>query len=193
MIHEPFIQINEMTSVEYKDGGEGLHIHYHFYDSPFGKTLIASTPKGVCYLAFADDEESTLNELRQIFPNATYQGQKDEFQQNALQHFAEKDWNRLPPVILHIKGTPFQMKIWEELVKIPFGKLTTYQALANLVNKPKASRAVGSAVGANPISFLIPCHRVVRTSGALGGYHWGLPRKAAMIDWETAQASLLLE
>lgn len=193
MIHDPFIHIHEMTPQESEKGGANLRIHYHFYESPFGKTLIASTPKGICYLAFGDDEAAVLGELQQLFPKASYQCQKDELQQNALRHFTEKGWSQLPPVPLHIKGTPFQLKIWEELLQIPFGKLSTYQELANRIDNPKASRAVGSAVGANPVSFLVPCHRVVRTSGALGGYHWGLPRKAAMLEWETAQAKLSFE
>lgn len=193
MTHDSFVHINEITQEERENGGERLHIHYHCYDSPFGKTFIASTPKGICYLAFGDDEDAILDELRHLFPKASYLRQKDELQLNAFRHFSEMNWNQLPPVTLHIKGSPFQMRIWEELLKIPFGKLSTYQELANRIDNPNASRAVGSAVGANPVSFLIPCHRIVRTSGALGGYHWGLPRKVAMIDWETAQAKLLPE
>lgn len=193
MIHDSFIHIGEMTQEESGNGGVNLRIHYYFYESAFGKTLIASTSKGICYLAFGDDEEAVLGELRELFPKASYVCQKDELQQNALRHFTEMDWNQLPPVPLQVKGTPFQLKIWKELLQIPFGKLTTYQELANRINNPKASRAVGSAVGANPVSFLVPCHRVVRTSGALGGYHWGLPRKAVMLEWESAQAKLSFE
>lgn len=190
MTHDLFIRIERMTPDEYENDGKKLCIRYHFTDTRFGRALIASTGKGICYLAFGEDEVSVLSELRAIFPKATYMERTDESQQNALRAFEEKDWGMLSPIILHIKGTSFQFSIWENLIKIPLGELTTYSELADRINNPKASRAVGSAVGANPVSFLIPCHRVVRRSGALGGYHWGLSRKVAMINWENSQKKL---
>lgn len=190
MTHDLFIRIEKMTPDEYKNGGVNLRILYHFTDSRFGRALIASTGKGICYLAFGENEDSVLSELKAIFPKASYMERIDESQRNALRIFEEQDWGMLSPIILHIKGTSFQFSIWENLIKIPLGELTTYSELADRINNPKASRAVGAAVGANPVSFLIPCHRVVRRSGALGGYHWGLSRKVAMINWENPQKKL---
>ncbi|KAA6336813.1 Bifunctional transcriptional activator/DNA repair enzyme Ada [termite gut metagenome] len=160
-----------------------LKIAYSFLNSPFGETLIASTSKGVCYLAFSDNREQTFGELKLFFPNAEYTNRTDEYQQQVLPFFTE-DWENLKPIKLHLKGTEFQLKIWKLLLQIPAGELTTYNEIARRMGNPKASRAVGTAVGSNPVSFLVPCHRVIRSDGTLGGYHWGLPRKKSMIDWE---------
>ena len=188
-LHDLFISIEGMTPGEYKNGGEHLTINYRFAESPFGRMLVASTPKGICYMAFVDDEWVALAELRQRFPRAQYQSATDAIQQNALSIFTH-DWSQLPEVKLHLKATDFQLKVWEMLLKTPLGKLTTYGSIAQQLDNPQASRAVGSAVGSNPVAFLIPCHRVIQSSGAFGQYHWGSVRKTVMIGWEGAQTTL---
>lgn len=182
-LHDLFINIEGMTPGEYKNGGMNLSINYNFEPSPFGKILVASTTKGICYLAFADDEQQTFEELLRLFPNANYTRMSDPIQKAAVSIF-KTDWNRPQQVKLHVKGTDFQLKVWETLLKIPSGKLTTYGDIAKSIDNPKASRAVGSAVGDNPVSFIIPCHRVIRSTGIIGEYHWGSSRKSAMIGWE---------
>ena len=182
-LHDLFITIEGMTPGEYKNGGEGLYINYSFAESPFGEMLIASTPKGICYMAFAENEQEALNDLEQLFPNASYRNFNDQMQQNATSIF-NCDWQKREQVKLHIKGTDFQLKVWEALLKIPAGYLSTYDSIANKIDNPKAVRAVGTAIGENPVAYLIPCHRVIRSSGAFGQYHWGSGRKIAMIGWE---------
>lgn len=184
-LHDLFIKIEGMTPGEYKNGGENLAINYSYAESPFGNILVASTAKGICYMAFADNEEEALSGLKKNFPRALYKQATDFIQQNALRIFAH-DWSELNQVKLHLKGTDFQLKVWETLLKIPMGRLATYGNIAGHIQNPKASRAVGSAIGDNPVAFLIPCHRVIQSGGALGGYHWGNTRKTAMIGWEAA-------
>lgn len=188
-LHDLFITIEGMTPGEYKNGGQHLSINYSFAESLFGNIIVASTAKGICYLAFADDESEALQTLQKSFPNATYRQMVDLIQQDALFIFTQ-DWSKLSQIRLHLKGTEFQLKVWEALLKIPSGRLTTYGSIANRIHHPKASRAVGSAIGDNPVAFLIPCHRVIQSSGAFGGYHWGSLRKTAMIGWEAAQIAL---
>ena len=185
-LHDLFIQIEGMTPGEFKNGGENLAINYSYAESPFGNILVASTLKGICHIAFADEKEAALKELKLKFPNARYAQMVDLVQQNALFFFTQ-DWNKLQEIKLHLKGTPFQLKVWETLLKIPMGKLATYGSIAKEIESPGASRAVGSAIGNNPIAFLIPCHRVIQSSGNFGHYHWGSIRKTAMIGWEAAQ------
>lgn len=186
-LHDLFIRMEGMTPGEYKNGGEQLHINYSFAESPFGTVIVASTYKGICHMAFADSgPEAAFRELRANFPNAQYTQLLDTIQQNALFIFTQ-DWSRLQEIKLHLKGTPFQLKVWETLLAIPPGNLSTYAGIAGKINSPAASRAVGTAVGHNPVAFLIPCHRVIRASGELGGYHWGEIRKAAIIGWEASR------
>jgi len=185
-LHDLFINIEGMTPGEYKNGGQNLRINYSFAESPFGNIIVASTTKGICHIAFADDETEALNALIQKFPNAHFKQMADLIQQNALFIFTH-DWNHLNEIKLHLKGTDFQIKVWETLLKIPMGKLTTYGTIASHIENPKASRAVGTAIGDNPVAFLIPCHRVIQSTGSFGGYHWGSTRKAAMIRWEAAK------
>lgn len=187
-LHDLFIRIEGMTPGEFKNGGENLSINYSYAESPFGNIIVASTLKGICHMAFAKDEEDALQQLRQQFPNAQYHQVVDMVQQNALYIFTQ-DWKHLSEVKLHLKGTEFQIKVWEALLKIPMGQLATYGEIARQLHAPKASRAVGSAVGDNPVAFLIPCHRVIQSSGAIGQYHWGSTRKAAMIGWEAAKTT----
>ncbi len=185
-LHDLFVSIEGMTPGEYKNGGENLHINYSFAESPFGNIIVASTPKGICHIAFYEDEKLALNNLQLQFPAAKYQLILDKEQQNALYIF-NHDWSKLHQIKLHLKGTDFQLKVWEALLKIPMGKLSTYGSIAKQLQNPNASRAVGTAIGDNPVAFLIPCHRVIQTSGALGGYHWGVDRKTAIIGWEAAK------
>jgi AraC family transcriptional regulator, regulatory protein of adaptative response / methylated-DNA-[protein]-cysteine methyltransferase len=185
-LHDLFINIEGMTPAEYKHGGKNLAINYSYADSPFGNILIASTNKGVCHLAFADNDQLAFQELQQHFPNAAFHQKLDFIQQNALFIFTH-DWGKLNEIKLHLKGTDFQLKVWEALIKIPQGKLATYSQVAQQINRPQASRAVGTAIGSNPVAYLIPCHRVIQSTGAFGQYHWGSIRKTAMIGWEGAK------
>ncbi len=187
-LHDLFVKIEGMTPGEYKNGGENLHINYSYAQTPFGNVLIASTPKGICHIAFADDETTAFEALQNAFPNAHFQHILDLNQQNALLIFTH-DWQKLHQIKLHLKGTDFQIKVWESLLKIPMGKLSTYGTIAAQIQKPKASRAVGTAIGDNPVAFLIPCHRVIQSTGAFGQYHWGSSRKTAIIGWEAAQVN----
>jgi len=184
-LHDLFINIEGMTPGEFKNGGENLSINYSFAESPFGNMLVASTVKGICHIAFVDDEKVALNELEVLFPRATYRQMVDLAQQNVRYIFTH-DWGRLSQIKLHLKGTAFQLKIWETLLKIPMGQLATYGNIAKQIDKPQASRAVGTAIGDNPVAFLIPCHRVIQSTGVFGQYHWGSVRKTAMIGWEAA-------
>ena len=195
-LHDLFISIEGMTPGEFRQGGADLEINYSFAESPFGDILVASTAKGICYMAFvekqagdhSDPETSALSELRSHFPNARLHQITDLIQQNALYIFT-KDWSQLQQIRLHLKGTDFQLKVWEALLKIPMGGLSTYKGIAGQLGNPNASRAVGSAVGDNPVAFIIPCHRVIQSEGSFGQYHWGTTRKTAMIGWEAARTA----
>ena len=185
-LHDLFVNIEGMTPAEYKNGGKYLTINYSFADSPFGEVIVASTEKGICHLAFAGDKPLALQVLREEFPNASFRQHVDWIQQNALFLFTH-DWNKLPQIKLHLKGTDFQLKVWETLIRIPEGSVCSYGKIAQEIGRPSASRAVGTAVGDNPVAYLIPCHRVIQASGAIGQYHWGSERKTAMIGWEMAR------
>lgn len=188
-LHDLFINIEGMTPAEYKNGGINLTINYSFAESPFGNIIVASTVKGICYMAFAEDEQIAISKMKNHFPNAHFRLMVDLIQQNALSIFT-KDWGKLDQIKLHLKGTDFQLKVWETLLKIPMGQLTTYGAIAGKINNPNASRAVGSAIGNNPVAFLIPCHRVIQSTGEFGGYMWGNTRKIAIIGWEGAKVNM---
>ena len=187
-LHDLFVNIEGMTPAEYKNGGKDLQIKYHFSPTPFGDIIVASTDKGVCYMAFEVDEQDALNTLMRKFPNATFEWKHDSHQQNALLIFQD-DWTKLNEIKLHLKGTAFQLKVWESLLRIPMGKLSTYGSIAKEIEKPNASRAIGTAIGSNPVAFLIPCHRVIQSSGTIGGYMWGPTRKTAIIGWEVAKTN----
>lgn len=187
-LHDLFINIEGMTPGEYKNGGENLSINYSFATTPFGAILAASTVKGICHLAFADDQTDALSILKSKFPKAHFSQSPDNFQSEALNIFT--NGTSADSIKLHLKGTAFQLKVWEALLNIPTGNLITYGGIAQIIGSPKASRAVGSAVGDNPVAFIIPCHRVIQSSGVMGNYHWGSNRKAAMIGWESAKAEI---
>ncbi|MGC4104338.1 bifunctional helix-turn-helix domain-containing protein/methylated-DNA--[protein]-cysteine S-methyltransferase [Ferruginibacter sp.] len=185
-LHDLFMNIEGMTPGEFKNGGEALQINYSFAATPFGDIIIASTAKGICHLSFTWDKKTDLESLRHAFPNAKLIEQTDALQKNALLFF-NGDWENLQKIKLHLKGTAFQLKVWQTLLHIPFGNVATYGSVAGGIDNPKASRAVGTAIGDNPVAFLIPCHRVIRSTGVLGDYHWGSNRKTAMLGWEAAK------
>ena len=184
-LHDLFVGIEAMTPGEYKNGGAGLVMDYGFVQSPFGEMLAASTAKGICHMAFVQDRASGIAALAAQFPAARLRA-KTTVQHLAVQEVFGKKRDDLPSVKLHLRGTDFQLKVWEALLHIPQGHLATYGDLAQRIGKPTASRAVGTAIGANPVAYLIPCHRVIQGSGHIGGYMWGPDRKAAIIGWEAA-------
>jgi AraC family transcriptional regulator, regulatory protein of adaptative response / methylated-DNA-[protein]-cysteine methyltransferase len=185
-LHDLFITIEGMTPGEYKNGGENLTIHYSHAESPFGEIVIASTSKGICHLSFAEKNDTSIEGLQSVFPQARFIQKTDFLQQDALTIFTN-DWNNLPRIKLHLKGTPFQLKVWQSLLQIPFADVDTYGAIATAIAQPTASRAVGTAIGNNPVAYLIPCHRVIKSTGISGEYHWGSNRKAAILGWEAAK------
>ncbi|MEX0823669.1 MAG: methylated-DNA--[protein]-cysteine S-methyltransferase [Balneolaceae bacterium] len=185
-LHDLFVNIVSMTPGEFKEGGNGLNIEYQFYDSLFGKALIASTSKGVCFLSFVSDDKRVVKELFDEYPKAEFTEKSTVFHQDALE-FLQRHQEDPSEITLHLSGTPFQLNVWKALLTIPSGSLRTYSDIAEQIDNPKANRAVGSAVGKNPVSFIIPCHRVIRSTGVIGNYRWGSVRKKAMIGWEGAK------
>jgi AraC family transcriptional regulator of adaptative response/methylated-DNA-[protein]-cysteine methyltransferase len=185
-LHDLCLKIEAMTPGDYARGGEGVVIDYGFSDSPFGIALIMATQKGVCGLAFGDDggEDAMMGDMRARWPRADYRHNKSRIETIAKQIFGTIAGD----VPLHLIGTPWQIKVWQALLEIPEGKVSTYRSIAQKLHSAKASRAVGAAVGRNPISWLIPCHRVLGSDGALHGYHWGLSRKRSMLALEAARA-----
>jgi AraC family transcriptional regulator, regulatory protein of adaptative response / methylated-DNA-[protein]-cysteine methyltransferase len=177
-----------MSPAAYKYGGKQLRINYSFAESPFGNLIVAATLIGICHMAFFEEEADALETLKQQFPNAYYHHKLDLLQQNALFIF-QKDWSGLHEIKLHLKGTAFQLKVWEALLRIPMGGRTTYGHIAAFTGHSRAARAVGTAIGHNPVAYLIPCHRVIQSSGQPGGYMWGETRKMVMLGWEIAQIS----
>lgn len=186
-LHDLFIKIEGMSPAEYRNGGENLIVHYQFAYTHFGEVLIASTAKGICHIAFITDHMNALEYLKSQFPKAIYLEIPDDLQNAALAILRE-DSSDLSEIKLHLKGTDFQLKVWASLLLIPTGQLSTYSTIAKQIGHDKAARAVGSAIGKNPVAFLIPCHRVIQNSGKLGGYMWGVTRKKAIIGWECAHS-----
>lgn len=185
-LHDMFVQIEGMTPAEYKQGAEGLDISYSWQETPFGICLVASTDKGICYMAFVDQKEEGLNEFEKVFENANLSEQELPIHLEAVRIFNPED-NSLKRIKLHLKGTPFQLKVWQALLQIPLGEVSSYKDIANKIEQPNASRAVGTAIGQNPIAYLIPCHRVIQTTGQTGGYRWKPIRKSVILGWEFAQ------
>lgn len=185
-LHDLFIQIEGMSPAEYKNGGASLQINYSFSETVFGSIIIASTVKGICFMAFTEDHENAFTQLQAQFPHAKFVQQEDALQKQAISVF-QLNHGDLSKIKLHLKGTEFQLKVWESLLKIPMGELTTYGEIAKGIGNDKAARAVGTAIGSNPVAFLIPCHRVIQSSGHFGGYMWGTTRKTAIIGWEGAK------
>jgi AraC family transcriptional regulator of adaptative response/methylated-DNA-[protein]-cysteine methyltransferase len=182
-LHDLFVKIEGMTPAEYKNEGENLHIHYSFFEGLFGLFIVASTLRGVCHLSFCDTETNGLMGLKARFPNAIIENTTQAAHEN-VRRFFENPLDFSSPIKLHLKSTPFQLKVWEALLKIPIGDLTTYGNIAKEIDNEKAFRAVGTAIGQNPIAFIIPCHRVIQRSGQVGNYMWGSSKKTAIIGWE---------
>lgn len=189
-LHDLFVQIEGMTPSEFKNKGESLVIRYSSISSPFGGVLVASTDKGICYMAFYEDYEVEVSSLKASFPRATFKEVSPSEFQDIVRVF-ERSSNEPRGIKLHLKGTPFQLKVWESLLKIPEGRLVSYSYIAGDIGRPKAARAVGTAIGSNPVAYLIPCHRVIQSSGMLGGYKWDLGRKACILGWESARENFL--
>jgi AraC family transcriptional regulator, regulatory protein of adaptative response / methylated-DNA-[protein]-cysteine methyltransferase len=187
-LHDLCLKIEAMTPGEYARGGAGLTIAYGFHDCPFGVALAMATDKGLCGLAFGDEgeEDAMLADMQSRWPKAAYRADNARIGAMVEKIF---DKERSGELGLHLLGTPWQIKVWQALLAIPSGRVSTYRAIAEKVADVKSSRAVGTAVGRNPISWLIPCHRVLGSDGALTGYHWGLPRKRAMLAVEAARAA----
>lgn len=185
-LHDLSLKIEAMTPGEYARGGRGLCIEYGFADCPFGRVLVMETAKGVCGLAFGNEgeEERMLADMMSRWPNATFRENHARAEATARKIFEHEGKQEIG---LHLLGTPWQVKVWEALLAIPEGKVATYKAIAARMGDAKASRAVGTAVGRNPVSWLIPCHRVLGSDGALHGYHWGLVRKRSMLAMEAAR------
>lgn len=182
-LHEMFVKIEAMTPAEYKNQGQALTIWYSVQSSPFGPLIIASTAKGICQISFLEDNQDGLSILQKQFQKATYIQNSEQIHIDVLNIFNNSSSIK-KPIHTHIKGTDFQLKVWEALLKIPFGNLQTYGHIAETINKPTASRAVGTAIGSNPLAYLIPCHRVIQATGLFGGYMWNPIRKTAIIGWE---------
>lgn len=184
-LHDLFISIEGMSPAVYKKGGDNLSINYSFAETIFGNIIVASTDVGICHLSFIENDEAAFATLQAQFPNAVLKQHTDLIQQKALQFFSG-DWSDLSKIKLHLKGSDFQIKVWQTLLKIPLGNVSTYSSVAHTIDNSRASRAVGTAIGSNPVAFLIPCHRVIKSTGLIGEYHWGAVRKSAMLGWEAS-------
>jgi AraC family transcriptional regulator of adaptative response/methylated-DNA-[protein]-cysteine methyltransferase len=182
-LHDLFVSIEAMTPGEYKNGGASLEIEYDFFSTAFGPVIIAATAKGVCKIDFIEDEGEAVHNLQQRWPEAVLRSGNNRHIQSVKDFFAQ-DWKNLSAIKLHLHGSPFQLKVWEALLRIPSGALSTYAGIAKEIDRPSATRAVGTAIGMNPVAYLIPCHRVIRATGVIGEYHWGSVRKTSMIGWE---------
>lgn len=184
-LHDLFLRWEAMSPGDFARGGDGLTIHYGWFDSPFGEALAMGTDRGLCGLAFSEEfgRDVAMADMRSRWPKAIYTEAPDR-----IAGWVEAAFGGRGEAALHMIGAPFQIKVWEALLQIPSGHVTTYSEIACAIGNPRAVRAVGTAVGRNPVSYLIPCHRALRKSGALGGYHWGLPVKRAMLAWEGARA-----
>ncbi|MEL6171893.1 MAG: methylated-DNA--[protein]-cysteine S-methyltransferase, partial [Pseudomonadota bacterium] len=191
-LHDLFLRWEAMSPGEYARNGEGLKIYWGWFESPFGLALVMGTEKGICGIGFACEtgHEAAMEDMISRWPKAQFVEDPMLLRPWALNAFGAGD-QVLEKTPLYLIGAPFQIKVWEALLRIPSGHVTTYSEIAQSVGNPKAVRAVGTAVGRNPISFLIPCHRALRKSGALGGYHWGLPVKRALLAWESARADAI--
>jgi AraC family transcriptional regulator, regulatory protein of adaptative response / methylated-DNA-[protein]-cysteine methyltransferase len=190
-LHDLFVTHEAMSPGEWKSGGDGLTISYGFHPSPFGTALVMATERGLAGLAFADpgEEEAALADMRSRWPKASYVDDKARTAVLARRIFDPKLWRADRPLRVVLIGTDFEVRVWEALLRIPMGRATTYSDIAVKLGATKAARAVGAAVGKNPVSFVVPCHRVLGKSGDITGYHWGLTRKRAMLGWEAGRVA----
>lgn len=185
-LHDLFIVHEAMTPGDFKAGGAGLVMRFGFHPSPFGEAILIATDRGLAGLGFVDDGDrpAALHDMRRRWPKAQYVADQAATAPLARRIFDQACWRADQPLRVVMIGTDFEVRVWQTLLKIPFGRATTYSDIATRIGRPAASRAVGAAVGKNPISFVVPCHRVLGRSGALTGYHWGLTRKQAILGWE---------
>ena len=188
-LHDLFVTHEAMSPGEWKAGGAGMTLSYGLHPSPFGTAIVIASGRGLAGLAFADpgDEHAALADMQRRWPRATYVEDHGGTAGLAQRIFDPKLWRQDQPLRLVLIGTDFEVRVWETLLRIPMGRATTYSDIAGHIDSPKAVRAVGAAVGKNPISFVVPCHRVLGKSGALTGYHWGVTRKQAMLGWEAGR------
>jgi AraC family transcriptional regulator, regulatory protein of adaptative response / methylated-DNA-[protein]-cysteine methyltransferase len=189
-LHDLFVTHEAMSPGEWKAGGEGLTLTYGFHSSPFGDALLVATERGLAGLAFSDPDEKVraLDDMKRRWPRAQFREDAAHTSGLARRIFDPKLWKQDRPLRVVMIGTDFEVRVWETLLKIPMGRVTTYSDIATKIHAPTAARAVGTAVGKNPIAFVVPCHRVLGKSGDLTGYHWGLTRKRAMLGWEAGRA-----
>lgn len=173
-------RIERMTYSEFRN----LNIDYGFYNTPVGEILIASTVRGICCIEFADNRDEALQLLCKRFAKSSQQIHSTEFHNQALRFFNKDERLSSDEIVLHLYGTDFQMEVWRALLEIPFGKTSTYSDIAKAINNPRALRAVGTAIGRNPVAILVPCHRVLRSDGGIGGYYWGIEKKKILLEWE---------
>jgi AraC family transcriptional regulator of adaptative response/methylated-DNA-[protein]-cysteine methyltransferase len=190
-LHDLFVTHEAMSPGEWKAGGEGLTISYGLHPSPFGTAIVMATPRGLCGLALADSgkERSALTDMQSRWPKARYVEDAALTAPLAQRIFDPAAWRADRPLRVVMIGTDFEIRVWETLLKIPMGRYSTYSDIAASVGSPKGARAVGAAVGKNPVCFVIPCHRVIGKSGDITGYHWGLTRKRAILGWEAGKAA----
>ena len=188
-LHDLFVTHEAMSPGEWKSGGEGLTISYGLHPSPFGTALVMATPRGLAGLAFADtgEERAALADMKRRWPKASYIEDTARTAPLARRIFDRKKWCADTPLRVVLIGTDWEVRVWETLLSVPMGRLTTYSDIAASLSAPRAARAVGAAVGKNPVSFVVPCHRVVGRAGHITGYHWGITRKRAMLGWEAGQ------
>jgi AraC family transcriptional regulator, regulatory protein of adaptative response / methylated-DNA-[protein]-cysteine methyltransferase len=191
-LHDLFVTHEAMSPGEWKNGGAGLTLRYGFHPSPFGTAVVIGTDRGLAGLAFADpgEEPAAFEDMRRRWPNARYVEDADGTASLAQRIFDPKLWRADQPLRVVLIGTDFEVRVWQTLLKIPMGRAVCYSDIASTINSPKASRAVGAAVGKNPISFVVPCHRALGKGGALTGYHWGITRKQAMLGWEAGRLGI---
>ena len=188
-LHDLFVTHEAMSPGEWKNGGAGLTLRVGFHPSPFGTAIVIATDRGLSGLAFADpgEEQAALADMKRRWPSATYLEDHDSTAPLARRIFDTRMWRPDQPLRVVLIGTDFEVRVWETLLRIPMGRAVSYSDIASRINSPKASRAVGAAVGKNPISFVVPCHRALGKNGDLTGYHWGMTRKRAMLGWEAGR------
>ena len=191
-LHDLFVTHEAMSPGEWKTGGVGLTLTYGFHPCPFGTAIVIASDRGLAGLAFADPgaEQASLADMQRRWPRATYVEDHAGTAELAQRIFDTKLWRADQPLRVVLIGTDFEVRVWETLLKIPMGRAVSYSDIATNICRPKASRAVGAAVGRNPVSFVVPCHRALGKSGALTGYHWGITRKQAMLGWEAGQVGV---
>jgi AraC family transcriptional regulator of adaptative response/methylated-DNA-[protein]-cysteine methyltransferase len=188
-LHDLFVTHEAMTPGDFKSGGAGVTMSFGFHPSPFGEAILVATERGLAGLGFVDDgdRKAALADMRRRWPKAEYAEDVAATAPLAHRIFDPLSWHSEQPLRVVLIGTDFEVRVWQTLLRIPLGRATTYSEIASRVGKPSAARAVGAAVGKNPISFVVPCHRVLGRSGALTGYHWGLTRKKAILGWEAGR------